>query len=128
MHLFKGGIMRKYKVFYLNYPNSRNPTRQKLVILRSLTKLEIDKLNNKYDSDMLHASLDTTIDLVTRKQQIKKLENKKLHELVLMFMVNKPKGNLNEQIEFLVNNFYTGWLIVILRNGYALSNFQFVYF
>jgi hypothetical protein len=113
--------MRKYKIFYLNYPNSRKPTERKLIILRSLTKLEVDKLMTEYGSKTLHILFDMETNTDIREQQIKKLENKKFCELALMFIVNKPKGSVDDQIKLWLNNFYAGWVVQIIQNFLLLK-------
>jgi hypothetical protein len=117
--------MKKYKIITLYYPNSRHPIEKKLIILQSLTKSEIDELDNKYNREILQISLNTNNDIAAREQQIKKIENKKICELALMFIINKPKSNLDDQIKLLSNNFYAGWIIQIIQNGYILSDCEF---
>lgn len=113
--------MRRYKIISLKYPNSIKPIKKKLIALKSLTKLEIRKLSHKYDAEMLRIAFDIKTNIDIREQQIKELENKKICELALMFIINKPKMKLDNQIEWL-KNFYAGWVIQIIESGYQLSN------
>jgi hypothetical protein len=115
-----------FKNIDLQYPDGTIST----IMIKGVTVKDISELNHKYDQVISKAKSNwkfkilNLIDKGSINKALSNIENRKSMEIMLLGLVDKPEGNIEQQFEFIENNLLAGHQYTLVEEIMKVSGFK----